>query len=101
MVKEFRNNYNIVYVNCHKAAIDLNFNIYKEDITEGIIAFKVGWTLWSFGEKFKIVITEIEPTQIKVEVASEAAIKAQIIDWGKNNSNINDFFQTLTELLKK
>ena len=100
MVKEFKKSYNAVYIKCHEAAINLNFNITKEDISEGIILFKVGWSLLSWGEKFKIVITNAGTNLTKVEVASEGAIQAQVIDWGKNNDNIKNFFQTLTDLLK-
>ncbi|MCO5268983.1 MAG: hypothetical protein M9897_08830 [Brumimicrobium sp.] len=101
MVKEFQQTYNVVYIKCHEAAINLNFNITKEDISEGEILFKVGWSLWSFGEQFKIIITNVSTNLTKVEVASEAAFKAQIIDWGKNDKNVKAFFETLTELLKK
>lgn len=98
MVKVFKQPYDIIYIKCHESAINLNYNIYKEDISEGIILFKVGWSLLSFGERFKIVIT-YEAGTSKVEVVSEAAIKAQLIDWGKNNENINNFFKTLSALL--
>lgn len=100
MVKEFANPYNVVYIKCHEAAINLNFNITKEDIAGGEILFKVGMTLLSWGEFFKILITNVSTNLTRVEVASEAAFQAQLIDWGKNNENIKDFFKTLTELLK-
>jgi len=101
MVKEFEKSYNVVYIKCHEASINLNFKITKEDVYEGIILFKVGWSIWSFGERFKIVITKVGVNLTKVEVASEAAIKAQIVDWGKNKDNIRIFFETVTELLKR
>ncbi|HTA83464.1 MAG TPA: hypothetical protein VK783_11035 [Bacteroidia bacterium] len=101
MVKKFKKAHNIVYVNCHEAALRLKFNITKESLTEGVIEFKVGWSLLSFGEKFRIIITEMTPSLTKVEVESEAAVKAQVIDWWKNDSNINSFFKTLTETLNR
>ena len=100
MVREFEKSYNLVYIKCHEAAINLNFNITKEDIADGEILFKVGITWLSWGEKFKILITNGGTTRTRVEVASEAAFQAQLIDWGKNNENIKGFFQTLNELLK-
>jgi len=100
MVREFRKSYNLVYIKCHEAAINLNFKITKEDIAEGEILFKVGMSWFSWGEKFKILITDLGSNLIRVEVASEAAFQAQLIDWGKNNENVKDFFQTLNELLK-
>lgn len=100
MVKEIEKSYNVVYIKCHEAAINLNFKITKEDITEGVILFRIGWSLRSWGEKFKIVITSVNANRTRVEVASEAALQAQIIDWGKNNENINNFFQEVKNLLK-
>lgn len=100
MVKEFEKSYNVVYIKCHEAAINLNFNISKEDISEGIILFKIGLSFFSWGEKFKIVITNLGVNLTRVEIASEATFGAQIIDWGKNNENIQNFFKTLNGLLK-
>lgn len=101
MFKEFEKPYNRVCVKCHEAAINLGFKITMEDISQGKILFKVGWSLWSFGEEFRINITNLNANLTKVEVASQAALSAQVIDWGKNKDNINSFFQTLTELLEK
>lgn len=99
MVREFTKSYNLVYIKCHEAAINLNFNITKEDITDGEILFKVGMTWLSWGEEFKIIITNTGTNLTRVEVASEAAFQAQLIDWGKNNENIKNFFYVLNELL--
>lgn len=100
MVKEFEKSYNVVYIKCHEAAINLNFNITKEDIVDGEILFKVGMTWLSWGEKFKILITNVGANLTRVEIASEAVFGLQVIDWGKNNENIQNFFKTLNELLK-
>lgn len=100
MVKEFAKSYNEVYIKCHEAAIKLGFDITKEDISEGIILFKVGMSLFSWGENFKILITKKGENLTRVEIASEAAIGAQLIDWGKNNENIIFFNETLNEFLK-
>ena len=100
MVREFGKSYNLVYIKCHEAAINLNFNITKEDIADGEILFKVGMTWFSWGEKFKILITNLGSNLTRVEVASEAVFQAQLIDWGKKNENVKNFFQTLNELLE-
>lgn len=101
MVKLFNKSYNIVYINCHEAAIELNFDITSEDIRTGVILFNVGWSLFSWGEKFKVAIVSEEPNVTKVELSTEAAVQAQIIDWGKNDSNVKKFFQNLTQRLSK
>ncbi len=100
MVKEFKKPYSAVYVKCHQAAIELNFDITREDIGGGEILFKVGMSWFSWGEKFKIVITRSGLNQTRVEIASEAAFEAQVIDWGKNDNNVQSFFETLNGLLK-
>jgi hypothetical protein len=101
MVKEYNKEFNIVYIACHEAAINRNFNITTESMTEGIIEFKVGLSWFSYGEKFRIIITKINATATKVEVESKASAGIQVYDWGKNKNNINGFFETLSELLKK
>ena len=101
MIKEYNKPQNIVYITCHKVAIDLGFNIFKEDIDGGEIKFKVPMSIWSFGEKFKILITQINQSKTTVEVASDAVVGLQIIDWGKNNKNIMKFFETLNNMLEK
>lgn len=100
MIKEFDKSYNLVYIKCHEAAINLNFKITEEDITDGIILFKVGMSWTSWGEKFKIVITSVNANLTRVEIASEAAFQAQLIDWGKNNENVTNFFQEVHKLFK-
>lgn len=99
MKREFKRPFNIVYVNCHKTAINLGFNIYKEDVNDGFIKFKIGASLWSFGEHFTVLINELSGSTT-VEVKSEGSVGLQIYDWGKNKKNIEQFFETITEQLR-
>lgn len=101
MTKRFNKEHGVVYVACHETAQHLDFKITREDIIDGIIDFKIGMSLLSFGEKFRITITEIENKVTEVTVGSQAAVAIQIIDWGKNKGNINDFFELLSERLSK
>ncbi len=101
MNKKFKEGYNIVYVNCHKATLELNFEILSEDIIDGIILFRIGLSLLSYGEVFKVTITRMEPEYTSVSVESESSVKFQLFDWGKNEKNISDFFDKLSMLLKK
>jgi hypothetical protein len=101
MRKEYNYSYDKVYINCFEATEQMKFKITKENISEGLILFEVGWSLLSFGEKFKIVITKINASTTSVEVSSQATVGIQIIDWGKNNNNVTGFFETLNGLLKK
>jgi hypothetical protein len=92
--------YTSVYINCHQAAKQLEFKIFKEDIATGIILFKIGWSLWSFGEEFRITIESEGKNTTKVTIGSESSIGAQVYDWGKNKDNIILFFETLSLLMK-
>lgn len=100
MKKEFPKPYNEIYIRAHEAAINLKFEITKEDINEGIINFSVGMSIWSFGENFKISITKDSDYKTTVEVLSDVTFKIQIFDWGKNDNNIQLFFSELSRLLK-
>lgn len=101
MIKSFDKEYNIVYINCHKTAIELGFNVFKEDIGEGIIRFKVPMSIWSWGEKFEIRITKNTEVSTEVELASVAKVGLQIIDWGKNDKNVSCFFEMLNKRMNK
>ncbi len=101
MEKLFNAPYNTVYIKSHQAARQLEFRIYKEDISSGIILFKVGLSLWSFGEDFKISIESQEKNKTKVAIHSQSSIAVQAFDWGKNHENITEFFKTLTALIKE
>lgn len=101
MIKTFATEYNIIYINCHETAIALGFDIFKEDIGEGVIRFKVPMSIWSWGEKFEIRITKNTEASTEVELASTAKVGLQIIDWGKNDKNVCSFFETLNKRLYK
>ncbi len=100
MKNEFKEPFNIVYVNCHKAAIQLGFKIFKEDLIDGVITFTIKDSIWSFGENFKILISKVENSTI-VKVFSEGSVGLQIYDWGKNKKNIERFFEAINEQLGK
>lgn len=85
-----------VYINCLEATKQLDYTIKKENISEGLITFKVGMSLWSWGETFTVRVTSNNSNETLVEVGS---VNNQLIDWGKNNQNITDFIELLEKLL--
>lgn len=101
MEKLFDVPYSTVYIKSHQAAKQLQFKIYKEDMSAGIILFKVGFSLWSFGEDFRISIESLGNNKTKVAVRSESSVGVQAFDWGKNHENITEFFKTLSTLIKE
>lgn len=85
-----------VYINCLEATKQLYYTIKKENISDGLITFKVGMSLWSWGETFTVRVTSNNSNETLVEVGS---VSNQLIDWGKNNQNISDFMELLEKLL--
>lgn len=100
MIKKFPYPYIEVYVKSLEATRNLDFDIVKENIDNGIIEFKVGVSIWSFGEKFKLTITK-DTTPVTIEVTSEGSVGLQLFDWNKNKNNIENFFKELNRLLRK
>lgn len=101
MEKLFDAPYNSVYIKSHQTAKHLGFKIYKEDMLAGTILFKVGMSLWSFGEDFKISIESKGKTKTKVTMSSESSVAVQGFDWGKNDENITEFFNVLTTSIEQ
>lgn len=100
MEKQFEKSYMTVYGKCLETTRNLNFKIDTENIDTGLIEFNVGWSFWSWGEKFKITITELAPSKTKVNVSSESSASFQVYDWNKNNENVKNFFKELKKLLQ-
>ena len=101
MEKFFDAPYNTVYIKSLQTAKQLDLKIYKEDISTGIILFKVGVSLWSFGEDFRVSIESRSKNKTKVSIRSESSVAVQAFDWGKNRDNINTFFKALTTMMKE
>lgn len=51
--------------------------------------FKSGVSFTSWGEKISITVYSLGPAVTKVDIMSECAMPTQIVDWGKNQTNIN------------
>ena len=56
--------------------------------TNAVYQFKHGMTLTSYGERVTITLMAINPGTTSVTIRSECVVPTQIIDYGKNNSNI-------------
>lgn len=57
---------------------------------------RTGASLRSFGEQMTVVVQPASPTGCRLTVSSEAG---QLIDWGKNSRNLQDFEQALMQAL--
>ncbi|MES2396327.1 MAG: hypothetical protein V4549_10005 [Bacteroidota bacterium] len=98
MQKEFNQSYDKVYINCLEAANQLNYNIKKESMSEGLITFKIKMSFWSWGEIFTIKVTKSNNLNTLISVGS---VNGQIYDWGKNDQNITEFMALTENLLSK
>src|SRR4051812_13352086 len=98
MEKDFFLNNDFIYINCIETAEQLGFSIGNENITDGIIYFKTGVSLWSFGETIEVRLIELSKTSTRVQIRSGANA---LTTWGKNTENEIKFLETLSKLLKK
>lgn len=98
MKKKINKSYDLTYINALKATKNCQFKIVDENIDTGLITFKVGASLWSWGETFHVHLSKLETNLTELEVSSESF---QWGSWGKHEDNINDFFKELNNLLSK
>lgn len=97
MKEKINKSYDLAYVNALKATKLCKFKIINENIDSGLITFRVGWSIWSWGETFKVQLTKITQDQTELEVSSDSF---QWGSWGKHEKNIRDFLNQLNEFLK-
>ncbi len=62
--------------------------VITEDRRKGLIEAKTGITWKTFGDKIQFVLTKINEDCTKVEVSSRPAVRATLVDYGKNLENI-------------
>jgi len=72
--------------------------LYKEKVNKqnGQIIVSTGVSLWSWGERIIIQITEEGP---KTRVTVSSTPKAQLFDWGKSQKNEKAIVKKLSTLL--
>lgn len=63
---------------------------------QGSFSARTGATIWSFGEQINIVTEQPAAGRMVVRVSSETG---QLVDWGKNAQNLQQFEQALTAAL--
>lgn len=97
MEKKYAAMIDFVYINCIEAAELLGFTLYNEDVTNGIIYFRVGLSFLSFGETIEVRLTDLGNGTTSTQVKSSAV---QLITWGKNAENETKFIDRLNQLVK-
>lgn len=63
---------------------------------QNIFSARTGASIWSLGEQIQVVVGSESPAVALVHISSSAS---HLIDWGKNNQNINNFEQAMAMTL--
>lgn len=99
MEETFNKDHKIVYLNSLEATSQLGYNVIYENISEGVIKFKVKSSNISWGEIFTIKVTKIDDSKTHLVISSST--RFQLYDWGKNKKNMENFMTLLNSLFKK
>ena len=86
-----------VYEKAILAAGALEWQVGHTDAASGVIAAEVGASMMTWGDKVSILVSEIAPTETRVDVTTGTS--GQLVDWGKSRVNIRTFYEKLTQLL--
>ena len=80
---------------------DLRIELKSENPTENGVWFRFhhGVTFTSWGEKITITLSASDPSSTTVKILSECGMPTQIIDWGKNKTNVRNIHDALLKLL--
>lgn len=99
MQKTFNIDYESAFTACQKALRSLDFGINKSIKSKGIISASTTGGLLSWGEEIEVTIHEINNSKVKITVKSEA--QAQLISWGKNDSNESSILKKIAYYINK
>lgn len=81
---------------CIKAITSLNWQIASFNHSSCMIKAETNLSLLSWGDDIEIEIQQMRGG-INVKINSES--RAQLVDWGKNDENIQKFFSVLESLI--
>lgn len=59
---------------------------------------KTGTSIRSFGERISVEVQATGADSCQVEIESSSSVKTTMVDWGKNQKNIDKFFAALEKL---
>lgn len=95
----FNKNYDIVYNACLRVLTEnMECKIKDKSRERGFVFAKKGSTIWSYGEDIEVTLEEQKDKKIRVNVYSYTKA-VQIIDWGVNSKNEEQFINTLKKQL--
>lgn len=85
-----------VFLACRRALRHLRWDVEEYDEHEGYIRAKTGASLRSWGERVEISIWERDDS---TTVRAESRPSGQLFDWGKDDENVERFFDELDNIL--
>jgi hypothetical protein len=88
--------YDHVWDQCLEALRRINVKIKTFDASKGRIEGTTGLTWKTYGEIVAVQVTRISNDECAVQIRSDSKLSALVLDYGKNSSNIERFFQQLT-----
>lgn len=94
--RAYKGEINEIFDLCLKAITSLNWEIASFNHNNGTIKAETNLSILSWGEEIEIEIQQVQDV-INVKINSES--RAQLIDWGKNDENVQKFFSVLESLI--
>lgn len=70
------------------------FDVTDRNYRKGMVAAKTKWTMKSFGEQIQVTLTPREDG-VLIHFHSACNLETQLIDWGKNRQNAEQFFKVI------
>src|SRR3989344_9195146 len=95
--------YECDYHGCFEAAKraleDCKFNVKEANEKTGEIKASTKMSLLSWGESINVSVSEISKNKTRVSIYSGA--NAQLVDWGKSEKNVHQFFSALDRRIRE
>lgn len=97
--KSFSENKRTVFNGCLTALDNLDCDIKSNNFGSGKITASMSGGLLSYGNNLEIIVETKDNNKTKVSITSSSK-GIQVIDWGTNSGNEEDFITELTNILK-
>lgn len=83
--------------------VSLNFEMKSENPIAGGIWYRFhhGMTMSSYGEKITVTLSSLNDGSVQTTVHSECGMPTQMVDWGKNKSNVEIIFNYIESALNQ
>jgi hypothetical protein len=79
----------VVMAAAEQACLTMGARLASRSPQEGRLSARMGMSIWSWGEQLNIAVEADSSTGSIVRISSE--VRGQLIDWGKNLSNLEGF----------